>query len=167
MWCWNNKVSFLEIRGSYNATPLWLSKQPPPDRDTNEHFVDIIFEASLPFIRYEWRKCLFIDGSMERDHVLTTSLDLWTLIHLIVDLSSPTSFRKSHHFQLITIVLGACSLHLLVDWDPCHLRSKDESTLISLYSSSHRSEDGNHSTTKKQTFETSNFATKRSSDFAR
>ncbi len=97
--------------------------------------------------------------------MLTTSLDPWTLNHLIVDLPSPTSFRKSYHFQLTTIVLRACSL--LVDWDPYHLRSKGEPTLISLYSPSHRSEDGNHSTAKKQTFETPDFATKRSIDPAR
>jgi hypothetical protein len=84
---------------------------------------------------------------------------------LIVDLSFSTSFRKSYHFQFTTIVLRACSL--LVDWNPYHSRSKDESTLISLYSFSHRSEDENHSITKKQTFETSNFATKRSIDSAR
>jgi hypothetical protein len=109
--------------------------------------------------------CLFIDESMKRDHVSITSLNLWILNHLIVDLPSLTSFRKSHHFQLTTIVLRACSL--LVDWNSCHPRSKDESTLISLYSSSHRSEDENHSTAKKQTFETPNFATKRSIDSAR
>ncbi len=84
---------------------------------------------------------------------------------LIVDLSSLTSFRESYHFQLITIVLRACSL--LIDWDSYHSRSKDESTLINLYSSSHRSEDENHSTAKKQTFDTSNFATKRSIDSTR
>ncbi len=76
-----------------------------------------------------------------------------------------TSFRESYHFQLIIIILRACSL--LVDWNSYHSRNKDESTLINLYSSSHRSEDENHSTTKKQTFETSNFATKRSIDSAR
>jgi hypothetical protein len=84
---------------------------------------------------------------------------------LIVDLSFLISFRKSYHFQFITIVLRARSL--LVDWDSCHFRSKDESTLISLYSFNHRSEDENHSTAKKQTFETSNFATKQSIDSAK
>jgi hypothetical protein len=96
------------------------------------------------------------------DHV-TEPLDPES--NLIVDLSSSTSFKKSYHFQFTTIVLRACSL--LIDWDSYHSRSKDESTLISLYSFSHRSEDENHSTAKKQTFETSNFATKRSIDSAK
>jgi hypothetical protein len=102
--------------------------------------------------------------------VLTTSLNPWTLgpwmRPLLVDLPSPTSFRKSHHFQLTTIVLRACSW-LLVNWDPCHSRRRDESTLISFYSSSHRSEDENHLITKKQTFETPNLTTNRSIDSAR
>jgi hypothetical protein len=29
--------------------------------------------------RYSYENCLFIDGSMKRDHVLTTSLNPWTL----------------------------------------------------------------------------------------
>jgi hypothetical protein len=106
---------------------------------------------------------------IKRDHVLTTSLNPWTLglwmKPLLVDLPSLTSFRKSYHFQLTTIVLRACSL--LVDRDSYYPRRRDESTLINLYSSSHKSENENHSTTKKQTFETPNFATKRSIDSAR
>jgi hypothetical protein len=58
--------------------------------------------------------CLFIDGSMKRDHVLTTSLNPWTLNHLIVDLPSPISFRKSYLFHPLN--LEACSLHL-IEWD--------------------------------------------------
>ncbi len=51
---------------------------------------------------------------MKRDHVLTTSLNPWTLNHLIVDLPSPTSFRKSYLFHPLN--LEACSLHL-IEWD--------------------------------------------------
>ncbi len=57
----------------------------------NEHILDR-FLRLLFHKRYEqnrqFMKCLFIDGSMKRDHVLTTSLDPWTLNHLIVDLPS-------------------------------------------------------------------------------
>jgi hypothetical protein len=115
------------------------------------------------------RFCLFIDPGMKRDHVLSTwsrRTTHWTLNRTLISRSSVlTSFRESYHFQPTTIVLRACSL--LVDWDSYHSRSKNESTLISFYSFSHRSEDENHLTTKKQTFETSNFATKRSIDSAR
>jgi hypothetical protein len=57
--------------------------------------------------------CLFIDESMKRDHVLITSLNLWTLNHFIVDLSSFISFRKSYLFHSLN--LGACSS--LIEWD--------------------------------------------------
>jgi hypothetical protein len=99
------------------------------------------------------------------EHVITRQLtELW-MKSLLVDLSSLLVFKKSYHFQFINIVLRACSL--LVDWDSYHSRNKDESTLISFYSFNHRSEDEDHSTAKKQIFETSNFATKRSIDSAR
>jgi hypothetical protein len=50
---------------------------------------------------------------------------------LLVDLPSPTSFRKSYHFQLITIVLRACSL--LVDWDRTHIVERWTDTDQSLH----------------------------------
>jgi hypothetical protein len=68
---------------------------------------------------YWWKH----EARSRADHV-TESLNPES--DLIVNLPFSTSFRKSYHFQLITIVLRACSL--LVDWDPYHLRSKDEST---------------------------------------
>jgi hypothetical protein len=116
--------------------------------------------------------CLFIDGSTidgssgvmcwARDHGTTH----WTLNGTLISRSPvPTSFRKWYHFQPTTIVLRACSL--LVDRDPYHPRRRGEPTLISFYSPSHRSGDGDHSTTKKQTFETPHFATNRSIDPAR
>jgi hypothetical protein len=83
-------------------------------------------------------QCLFIDPGMERNHVLSTwsrRTTHWTLNRTLISRSSvPTSFRKSYHFQLTTIVLRACSL--LVDWDPYHPRSKDEPTESNVISSS-------------------------------
>ncbi len=68
---------------------------------------------------------------MKRDHVLSTwsrRTTHWTLNRILISrFLVLTSFRKSYHFQLTTIVLRACSL--LVDWDPYHPRSKDEPTL--------------------------------------
>jgi hypothetical protein len=61
---------------------------------------------------------------MERDHVLSTwsrRTTHWTLNRTLISRSPVlTSFRKSYHFQLTTIVLRACSL--LVDWDPYRYR---------------------------------------------
>jgi hypothetical protein len=51
---------------------------------------------------------------MKRDHVLTTSLNLWTLNHLIVDLSFLLVLKESYLFHSLN--LEACSLHL-IEWD--------------------------------------------------
>ncbi len=127
----------------------------------SEKYVIDLIKSSCSF----W-DCLFIDSNMKRNQVLSTwfrRTTHWILNRILINRSLVlNSFRKSYHFQFITIVLRACSL--LVDWNSYHSRSKDESTLISFYSFSHRSEDENHLITKKQTFETSNFATKRSID---
>ncbi len=44
------------------------------------------FQVCLHVREFSVCECLFIDESMKRDHVLITSLNLWTLNHLIVDL---------------------------------------------------------------------------------
>jgi hypothetical protein len=82
-------------------------------------------------------QCLFIDESIidessevmcwARDHGTTH----WILNRTLISRSFVlTSFRKSYHFQLTTIVLRACSL--LVDRDSYHSRRRGEPTVINV-----------------------------------